>query len=296
MTFTKGIFSDITITDYHDDKEWFSASGLKMAKKSLKLWDMFMKGKITFERKQAFDFGNAFELALLQPDEFNNKVAVEDEILIQIQSNNPDVKSPRSTSMYRDWLDSNIKLQKYILKESGSESFETIQFMLESCKSDAVINILIQNIEYNYSIFWVDSESGLQLKTRPDICKSKKNIIVNLKTAEDGSPEKFFKDCANYDYPFQACMEIEGVLKSGMMSQVDNYFWLVCEKKPPYSATIYEFAHDDREWCTAELHYVLHNVRLAVDANLFPSYSQRADNKHGIITVQLPLWYKNSGL
>ena len=294
--FTTGIFNDIDIDTYHLDKEWYSSTNLKNAKKSLKLFNMYQTGQLTFERKQAFDFGNAFELALLNPDEFNQKVAVEDEILIQIYTDKPETKSPRSTKMYADWVAENIQKKKYILKQSGTESFETIQYMLESCKQDAVINKLIQNIEYNYSLFWIDEETGLQLKTRPDICKSKKNIIVNLKTADDGSPEKFFKDCANYDYPFQASMEIEGVLKSGMMQQVDYYFWLVCEKKPPFSATIYEFSQDDREWCNAEFHYVLNIVKQAKELNLFPSYSQRADNKHGIITVQLPLWFKNSGL
>lgn len=254
---------------------------------------MFLDGDFPDAYKPHFDMGNAFELALLDPDQFNEKVAVEDEIMDQIILKNPDSKSPRSTTMYKEWFETQKLLKKYVV---SVQDFQTITHMLESCHQDAVIQKLIQNIEYNYSLFWIDEETGLQLKTRPDICKSKKNIIVNLKTAIDGSPEKFFKDCANLDYPFQACMEMDGAVKSGMMEKVDNYYWLVCEKEPPYSATIYEFMPEDIAYCFDEYRYTLGIVSRAYKAGVWPSYSQRSDNKYGIIDVKIPLWYKNYGL
>lgn len=290
-----GIFDNIPIEDYHADKEWFSSTGLKLARRSLRLFKMFLDGTYVIENKPQFDFGNSFELALLAHEEFDNKVAVEDEIYNQIYLSNPDVKSPRSTSMYKEWYESQKANGKYVTPAMGQDSFETIQCMLESCYQDAVIAKLIKNIEYNYSLFWID-ETGLKLKTRPDICKSKKNIVVNLKTTLDGSPEQFSKDLANNDYPFQASLEIEGVIKSGFMEQVDNYFWLVCEKRPPYSATLYEFTHEDRQWCADELRYTLNTVSNAVKTNVWPSYSQRADNKYGIIEAKIPAWYKMYGL
>jgi FMN phosphatase YigB (HAD superfamily) len=72
----------------------------------------------------------------------------------------------------------------------------------------------------------------------------------------------------------------------------DNYFWLVVEKEPPFSATLYEFMPDDIEYCMDEFHYTLKLVADAIAENKFPSYSQRADNKHGILQARLPLYYK----
>lgn len=285
-----GIYKDISIEDYHSDKDWYSSTGLKKAKKSLKLFKMYIDGYFDDTFKNHFDFGNAFELALLDEEQFNNKVSVEDEIFIQILTSKPDVKSPRSTTQYKEWVDQQRNSDKYIVTE---DSFSIINEMLKSCYQDSVIQKLIKNIEYNYSLFWVDPATGLTLKTRPDICKSKKNIIVNLKTAIDGSPEKFFSDCAKYDYPFQACMEIDGVIKSGMMPQVDNYFWLVCEKEAPFSATLYEFTKEDQMWVFDEYRYILGIVAQAKREQIWPSYSQRSDNKYGIIDVKLPLWYRN---
>lgn len=289
----EGIHTDIPIDLYHQDKLYFSATRLKYARKSLKLFKMWLDGKFEQEYKPCFDFGNAFELALLNPTEFDNKVAVEDEIYNEIFISNPACVSPRATAKYKEWRAEQHEKGRYIVPADGDYSFTTIQAMLESCMQDAVINKLIQNIEYNYTIVWTDKETGLKMKTRPDICKSKKNIVVNLKTTLDGSPEKFSRDLANFDYPFQACVEIDGVIQSGFMPQVDNYFWLVVEKTPPYSATLYEFSMEDRAWCMDEYRYVLGIVKRAMDENLFPSYSQRADNKHGILTASIPLWYRS---
>src|SRR5574343_1362278 len=107
--------------------------------------------------------------------------------------------------------------------------------MLSSCYQDKVIQGLISNTEYQLSLFWTDEQSGVRLKTRPDICKRKKNVIVNLKTTLDGSPEAFSKDINKYDYALQACIEWRGCVASGIMPTVDNYVWLVVEKVAPFN-------------------------------------------------------------
>lgn len=295
-----GVYKDISIDDYHKlYTNWFSSTGLRKAKKSLKLFKMLIDGKLPDEYKVEFDMGNVFELALLQSNEIETKVAFEQEIFDEIKKANPDSKMPRGTTMYKEWFEKQKKDNKYIV---SPENWGVITEMLASCYADATINKLIKNIQYNVSIFWVDEETGLMLKTRPDIMKTSiisgenKNIVVNLKTTRDASPEAFFKDCANHDYPFQACMEMDGVLSSGLMERVDNYFWLVVEKEPPYSAQLYRFAKEDIEYCKDDYRYTLKTVKMAFDSGIFPSYSQRADNKYGVIDVKLPLWYRNNGV
>lgn len=290
------VVSDLPIEAYHADKTALSSSGLRKAKKSLKLFRLYHEGYFDDERKTQFDFGNAFELALLDPAAFHNKVAVEDEILDQIAIENPEVKSPRSTTRYKNWFETQVALGKYIIKYDGKESFRVIEEMLRSCHADATIQRLIKNIEYNYSLFWTDPDTGLQLKARPDFCQVKKNVIVDLKTTTDGSPEAFSKALANFDYPFQAVMQIEGAIRSGFMTHVDDYFWLVVEKEPPFSATLYHFDPEDIRWVTDEYRYTLKIIADAIENNLYPSYSQRADNPHGILTARIPLYYRNYGL
>lgn len=285
----EGIYKNIDIKDYHSNKEWFSASGLKRAKKSLKDFKLYIDGFYDNDKKIHFDFGNAFEIALLEPNTFKDTVSIYD------TGKRPEQDKGITSKINQEWKKDIFNSNKYVINKTGANSFEYLEEMLKSCYQDSVIQRLIKNIEYQNSLYWIDEKTGLKLKTRPDICKTRKNIIVDVKTSDDGSPEKFSKDLSNYDYPLQACMQIDGVLNSGLMSNVDNYFWLVVEKKPPFSATLYEFDKEDIKWCMDEYEFVLGSIKKAFDENKFPSYSYRADNKYGILTAQLPLWYRNQG-
>lgn len=291
-----GIYDNISIQEYHNNKTHISATGIKHAKASLKQFEWFLKGK--FEKTALhFDFGNACELALLDKIGFEKEVAIEQTALWidMALKEKPELKVPKNSAKYKaeqsKFLADNKG--KYIIPDVGKQSFEYIECMLESCYRDSTIQALIKGTEYQLSLFWTDPDTGLNLKTRPDICKRKKNVIVNLKTAIDGSPKAFSKDLANYDYPLQACVEIQGCVQSGLMEQVDNYFWLVLEKEPPFNATIYEFSQSDIVSSMDEYEYLIHKIAKAKDEGFYPGYTDRADNQHGILTANIPLYYRN---
>lgn len=296
MIIQDGIYDNISIDDYHKNVSHMSATTLKIARQSLRHLDWYRKGRIPREEKTAFGFGNAFELALLAPNEYLQKVAVmpESEWFDEVMKAKPDTKTVRSTTIYKDrYKEWSLKnLGKYVIKETGAESFETIEEMLSSCYQDKMIQGLIKNTEYQLSLFWTDPSTGIKLKTRPDICKRKKNIIVNLKTTVDGSPDGFTKDLKKWDYPIQACVEITGCLQSGIMDKVDSYFWLVVEKVPPFNATIYEFTESDMNAVMDSFTFLLSRIKKAEEQNLYPGYTDEADNIYGILQAKLPLWYK----
>ena len=301
MEISNGIHTDISIKAYHENRSHISATSIKEAKKSLKHFDWHRRGLIPKSDGLHFSFGNAFELALLDHKGFETDVAImQDEYWIELANaekaakDGSKYKSPKSSSRYQaeesKFLAANEG--KYIIPQKGPQSFEAVEAMLNSCYSDETIKKLIEGTEYQLSLFWTDEQTGLNLKTRPDICKRKKNVVVNLKTAEDGSPKKFTRDLVNYDYPLQACVEISGCLASGLMTQVDNYFWLVVEKTAPYNATIYEFDKSDIAICMDELDYLLHKIAKAKEEKHWPGYTDQADNKHGILQAFIPPYYR----
>jgi len=291
---TDGVYTDISIDDYHANTTHVSATVIKYAKESLRHYDWYRKGKLPQADKSHFHFGNAFELALLSPTEYLQSVAVmpEQEWFDVVKAANPEVKTVRNTTIYKDqhsaWLKANAG--KYHINETGPESFETIEEMLSSCYQDKVIQALIKNTEYQLSLFWTDPDTGVKLKTRPDICKRKKNVVINLKTTLDGSPQAFSKDMCKYEYPLQAVIEMRGCLASGIMDKVDKYFWLVVEKVPPYNATVYEFGETDIAACSDNLDFLLNKIKKAQDQNNWPGYSDQG-NELGIVTARIPLWY-----
>lgn len=291
---TNGIHTDVTIKEYHANRTHISATQIKRARKSLSEWKWYESHEQ--ESKAHFDFGNAFELALLDKVGFEKEVAIEQTEAWEAAAliSNPELKEPGMSKVYKELCDG-FRIAhrgKYIIPDIGEQSFMTIEKMLESCIKDSTIQKLISGTEYQLSLFWTHEETGLNLKTRPDICKRKKNVVVNLKTINDGSPKEFSRELAKYDYPIQAAVEIMGCLRTGLMTTVDNYFWLVVEKKPPFNATIYEFDKTDIMWAMDELEFILSRIKKAKDADLFPGYSDRADNEHGILKADIPLYYK----
>lgn len=285
--FKDGIYDNIGIHEYHTDKEYISSSALKEAVKSLAHFDFYYKKPN--ERKSHFDFGNCFELALMDvincTNEFDKFVTIFD------TDQRPETDKTMASNANKTWKESVLNTDKYIINKYGDESLETMKLMLESCIKDSVINALIKNTDYQKSLFWTDKTTGLKIKTRPDVCKITKSVIVDIKTTKDASPEKFAKDAANYQYPMQAITQINGCISTGLMKP-DKYFWLAVEKTAPFNAQLYEFKKEDWQFMDDRYNYQLGLIKMAKDENKFPGYTQRADNQHGILELELPMWFK----
>lgn len=289
-----GIYNNVSIKDYHADRSHISATQIKWVRSSLAHY----KWNLEHAQEPAlhFDFGNAFELALLDESLFNEKVAVlQTQKWIAMANEGKKFDKPKNSGVYQaEQTKFIIENQgKYLIPDVGDQSHETIKLMLDSCHKNETIQKLLNGVEHQLSVYWTDEATGLNLKTRPDICQRKRNVVVNLKTIIDGSPESFTRELSKYDYPLQAAVEIKGCLESGLMSSVDVYYWLVVEKQAPYNATLYEFTNEDQEWVKDDLAFLLMKLERAIRENNFPGYTDRADNKYGILRAKIPPWYKS---
>lgn len=284
-----GIYTDLSIIDYHKNDTHISSSSVKKAKKSLKdFWHYLHSEK---ERKSHFDFGNVFELALLEPLEITRKVAVFDHTKRPFPENNFNKKENKEWK--EKWIRDNKDKYQINQHDTKQESYDQVVEMVSSCKANAVINKAIQNVDYQYSIFWTDEETGLKLKTRPDVIKLKKNVIIDIKTCKDASPHGFSYDACKLDYPIQAIMQIMGVVKSGLMDSVDAYFWLAVQKTAPFHAELYEFEKDDQESIHAVYRHVLRKIAQARKENKYPGFSDRSLNDYGVLPLSIPPYYIN---
>jgi len=102
-----GIYTDLSIEDYHQKVKAISASALKKIKKSeLDYWHHYNNTEEQ-ERKSHFDYGNAFELAIMDAangtNEFDQKVAVmpTNDWTAKAMADNPNLKSPSASKIYK---------------------------------------------------------------------------------------------------------------------------------------------------------------------------------------------------
>lgn len=84
------------------------------------------------------------------------------------------------------------------------------------------------------------SYGSVDLRCRPDWRCDSRRLLVNLKTAEDASPDAFVRQVANYKYHVQAAVEMYIAASIWQVPPTDlQYRWLVVEKEPPYAVSIF---------------------------------------------------------
>ena len=290
-----GIYN-IPIDKYHADKNWISSTGLVHAKKSLAEYRLYLDGYYDNDDALHFSFGNACELYLIDESEFYARVAIAEESkwIEDALAYKLDLKSPRASKVFQDYKKAFEQENegKYIIPDIGDQSFEAVKVLCARCKQDPYLAMLLKDAkDYQQSFYWVDPETGLNLKSRPDLAIRKHNVIIDIKTTLNGSPSKWSKTIADNDYPFQGCVQISGAQQTGFIDKVERYFWLVLEKNAPFNATLYEFDMGDVAIIMDEYRYQLRKLQKAYEKDAWPGYGEQADNKYGILTAKIPPYY-----
>ena len=271
---------NLSIEDYHSDNVFFSASSLKYARKSLLALRSYLDKITPAEKKPAFDFGNAFELALCDANEYLKKV------LIFNENDRPEKDKGITSKLNQEWKKEIFNGGKYVITQ---EDNDLILRMIEQGSKNPYITSLISEAQYQTSFFWMCETSGLGLKARPDLVLPEKKSIVDIKTAQTAEPGLFALDAAKYSYPLQAMMQMEGARACGI--EIENYYWLVYEKSEPYDVVLFEFLLEDQIQQEIPYQNLKKRVREAVEWDYWPGYADAASAKNGILPLELPRWY-----
>ena len=274
---------NLSITDYHKG-EGISASQIKKAIPSTA--HFFVEEKKSEKRNPAFDMGNGFELLLTEPENFFN------EVVIFNPENKPEADKTMGSKLNKAWKDEIMESDKIVL---DLEQFETLQKMVESCKKNNNIVETLRDCKLQMSLFWNDPETGLLLKTRPDVIKyiSEKNVIVNdVKTCMDASPDGFGKAFANLNYGIQAVTQIDGV-ESALGVTVDFYTYTVVEKLAPFNAQVYVLSPEDIVFYRQIYKAILKRIKRAMEDKKYidAGYSEDSLDNGGALDLSIPAWH-----
>ena len=85
--------------------------------------------------------------------------------------------------------------------EKFEEEYSSIKQIRDNLFNDKQAKALLTGARYEHSIYWIDPETQLLCKCRPDIWHE--NFIVDLKTTKNASYRAFQSDFYHYGYhPF----------------------------------------------------------------------------------------------
>jgi len=223
-----GIYKNISNEAYHASAG-ISRSGVMAFRMSpLHYWhDYINPAREAREPTLSMLMGEALHTDLLEPELFSKKFLIIPSI-------------DKRTTAGKEFFNK-INSEKGIKKLIKMEDYNVISEMRNSILSHPEAKDLIKGANYETSIYWNDLETEILCKARPDIIHE--NMIIDLKTTDNASPQAFKYSILNYGYHVQAAMLIDGQnyinnLSENKINQ-NNFIIIAVEKKPPYAVAVY---------------------------------------------------------
>lgn len=277
-----------TDDQYHADKKYVSASGLKKLKESPA---HFKEAETEKEETEAMQFGSAYHSFVLEPDKFEKEYYVFDDSGIYSVLIGEGFKSPRSTKQYKEWMESEMRLVGD-RKSISKDCFHQIESMKKKLLQHPYAKMLLSN-GYNEQGFMgaIETEAGMiNVKFKPDHVNEKKRIIVDLKTTKDASADGFARSAAELNYHIQASFYSDLMEKMSGDNRPYTFIFIAQEKKSPYAFNLFESSAQYISQGRYEYEMLLQLYKYCTDNNTWPGYQIWCQNKYGILELKLPSW------
>lgn len=220
-TYKDGVY-DISNDQYHASAGISRSKLMLLDKSPYHFWYETLSGMA--EKREATDamnIGSAFHTLLLEPSKFHREFAVAPKM---------DRRTKQGKEDYEAFMQASEG--KILLSD---DQFVKVNNMVDLVAKHEIVETLLDEAQFERSIYWTDKETGLQFKTRPDIWSSK--MIVDLKTTADASAYSFTRSALNYGYYLQAGMAFEACKAIG--KPFEMFVILACEKAAPHVPAVY---------------------------------------------------------
>lgn len=144
------------------------------------------------------------------------------------------------------------------------EDCQQIANMVEAVQSHPLAEKLLKGARNEESFYWIDSETDILCKARPDSLNG--NKIIDLKTTEDATLSAFVGSAKKYNYHIQAAMQIDAI-KETLGLSIEHFIMIAIPKKAPYKPYIYRMGDEEIELGRREYKDALKIIRSCFDKN-----------------------------
>lgn len=227
----KNVFLGMSNEDYHAS-DGVSKSGLDLLSKSpLHYWAKYLDPKRKpQEPTPAMLLGTAIHTAVLEPERFAHEYAV-------------------APAVDRRTKDGKATWEAFVAEcEANGKStisvgdLEVCNNIASVVRSHVTATELLGKGKAEVSMFWDDEDTGVLCKCRPDWLADN-DIVVDLKSTTDASPDGFMKSAFNYRYWVQAAWYLDGIERA-TGHRPGAFVFVAFEKEPPYACGFY-YATDE---------------------------------------------------
>lgn len=268
-----GIYKDMSNNTYHNS-EGISKSGLDLIAKCPALYkDRYIDGNKS-EPTSAMIIGSATHTAVFEPHLFDLEYAVAPAV---------DKRTKAGKAAFAAFEEESKG--KHVLT---ADSYANIMAISNAVRTDSRVSQILKYGEAENSIFHEDEDTGELIKVRPDWMHE--DLLVDLKTTVDASPDGFSKSCFNFRYHVQAAMYLDVANAAYKIHEPEfhgfnTFMFIAVEKTAPYQLAIY---YADETMVELGRHEYMANFQLYCDLlgqDIYPGY-----NNDKIVPISLPYW------
>lgn len=219
------------------------------------------------KRTPAMMFGAAVHSAILEPHEFARCYA---------QATELNKRTKAGKAACEDAAVAGVTLLK-------TDEWNAIQAIRDAIRAHPYASILLapDDGEAEISIAWVDDETGVPCRARPDFLNAIHNVCVDLKTCQDASLGGFTRAIVNYRYHMQSSFYTDGLAANG---RDVHFVFVAIETDPPYATGIYELSPADNELGRTLYKRALRVYQECLATDTWPGYPQH------VRTIELPTY------
>lgn len=237
-------------------------------------WYQKLSGKVKHKSTDAFDLGTAVHTLVFEPQEFAKRFyCIQEFPKRNTKIGKASYESMEKTAGGRIILDKADQDTAYWMASNvtSHSMWKTVKGDLSGCIED--------------SIAWIDPESGILLRSRPDFYTD--DIIIDLKTTKDSSPHAFQKAVSDYAYHRQGALSIDG-LSAHKDKPYQSVVLFVVDKNPPHFARCYVMTDNAIEQGRYEYKYAASQYKKCSDTGIWFSHPEIIED------LDLPQWaYKD---
>lgn len=179
-----------------------------------------------------------------------------------------------------EWLANNTS--RTVLTQ---EQWEQLHGMAASVMAHPAASRLLTDVpgKAEISFYWNDPVTGELCRIRPDWLRDD-DIIVDLKTTDDASPDGFAKSVANWRYDVQDAFYCDGFRE--VTGRRARFVFIAVEKKPPYAVAVYALDAESKEIGRAQYREDLDKYAACKANDNWPGYGDAVQK------LNMPGWHK----
>lgn len=271
-----GIYKNLSNENYHASKGLSNSSMEYLLPPHCPkmFWYQNLSGKVQRKSTDAFDLGSAVHTLVFEPDEFAKRFYC----IHEVPKRNTTIGKAAYIGMEK------AAAGRVILDKTDRE---TAAWMALNITSHSVWKSQKGNKSgcIEDSLAWIDSESGILLRSRPDFYTD--DIIIDLKTTKDSSPHAFQKAVSDYAYHRQGALAIDGLTKLTGRPYTDVVLFVV-DKNPPHFVRCYVMTENAISQGRYEYKYAAAEYQRCISTGVWEAYPEIIED------LDIPSWsYRN---